>query len=609
MTVPADPAQSAAQTEEQMPRWRTDDLYAGLDDPRLAADIAALRAEVAALGSHFDRLEVRAGGAVTPGAVAEVLDGLNSVSAHFTPLRAYVNAFTSVDSRNAVAQQREGELTALSLPLGPLRSRLNAWLGGLSDEALRDLTAVPGAAQDHAYFIARARLRAQHQMTPPEEELAALLNPSGAGGWGKLHGTYTSQLRGEFRGQWLPVTTLRGMASDPDASVRQDAFEAEVAAWKTAEVVCAACMNGVKGEQGTLARRRGYADLVAPSLVANGIDRETLDAMQAAVVRSLPDFQRYYRAKARVLGKPKLDWWDITAPVGHSNTIWAYGAGAQFVEAQFRGYSAKLGDFAARAFGEDWIDAGPRDGKRGGAFCMGWAGDASRIMMNHAPSLDSVSTLAHELGHGYHNLVKAHRTPLQRETPMTLAETASIFCETIIQNAAIASAQGGEKLYALETQLLGSSQVVVDIHSRFLFEQQVLGRREARDLTTQELCDLMTWAQREAYGDTVATLHPYMWAVKPHYYGSMFYNYPYTFGLLFGLGVYAQYLQARDQGTEAEFQRRYDDLLSRTGLADAHTLAQDFGIDLHAPDFWEGSLNVIRAQIAEYEALSAESLN
>lgn len=585
-----------------MPRWRTDDLYPGLDDAKFTADLTALRNEVQALEKQFDTLNIRKDGEeVTPAALEQVLTALNALSLSRNRLGSYVNAFTSVDSRNALAQQKMGELVTATLPVGPLRSRLTAWLGGLSDGAQAKLLADSEVAREHTYFIQKAVKYARHQMTPPEEDLAARLNPSGAGGWGKLHGNYTSQLLGEYRGQPLPVTALRALASDPDATVRKDAFDAEMAAWKTAELVCAACLNGVKGEQGVLAQRRGFADAVEPSLLNNGIDRETLDAMLGAVKASLPDFHRYYRAKAKALGKEKLDWWDITAPVGTTDTEWLYHAGADFVEKQFRTYSDKMGDFAARAFREDWVDAGPRDGKRGGAFCMGWEGDASRIMMNHAPSLDSVSTLAHELGHGYHNLVKAHRTPLQRETPMTLAETASIFCETIIQNAAKEAAQGDEKLYVLETQLLGSSQVVVDIYSRFLFEQKVFEKRAERDLTAQEFGDLMTWAQREAYGDTIDTLHPYMWAVKPHYYGSMFYNYPYTFGLLFGLGVYAQYQQARAQGQEAEFQTRYDQLLSSTGLADARTLAQNFGIDITSQAFWESSLYVIRGQIEEYE--------
>ncbi|WP_180970226.1 M3 family oligoendopeptidase [Deinococcus planocerae] len=582
-----------------MPRWRTDDLYAGLNDPRLTADLAELRARVAALETTFDELGVRKGGSVaTPEAVERVLGGLNEVGALVSRLRGFIAAFVTTDSRDSLAQERMGDLTTLSLPLGPLRSRLTAWLGEGDVEAL---LAASDVAREHEHLIRRSVEYARHQMSPQEEDLAARLRPSGAGGWAKLHGNVTSQPTGEYRGQKLPVTALRALATDPDEGVRKGAFDAELVVWQDAEVVLAAAMNGVKGEEGTLAARRGFPDTVAPSLLTHGIDRETLEAMQGAVVRSLPDFRRYFAAKARALGKGKLDWWDLFAPVGRSETEWTYGTGPRFVEAQFRSYSGKLGDFAARAFREDWIDAGPREGKRGGAFCMSWEGDASRILMNHDPSLDSVSTLAHELGHGYHNLLKSVRTPLQRETPMTLAETASIFCETIIQNAALERATGEERLYVLETQLLGHAQVVVDIHSRFLFERAVFEKRAERDLTPGELGDLMTWAQRETYGDALATLHPYMWAVKPHYYSLAYYNYPYTFGLLFGLGLYAQYVQAKVQGREADFQARYDDLLASTGLADARTLAARFGIDLHAPDFWEGSLDVIRGQIAAYE--------
>lgn len=472
----------------ELPRWRTDDLYASLQDPRLGADLAAVRDEVAALEATFDRYGVRKeGAAATPESLEAVLGGLNALSTRLTALRGFISAFVTTDSRDALAQQKMGELTTLTLPLGPLRSRLTAWLGGQDVEAL---LAASEVAREHEHLIRRSVERARYQMTPDEEDLAARLRPSGAGGWSKLHGNVSSQLRGEFRGESLPVTALRALATDPDESVRRDAYEAELKVWEGAEVVLAAALNGVKGEEGTLAARRGFPDAVAPSLLTHGIDRETLDAMQGAVVRFFPDFRRYFAAKARALGKERLDWWDLFAPVGHSQTDWTYEAGTRFVEEQFRSYSDKLGDYAARAFTESWIDAGPRDGKRGGAFCMGWQGDESRILMNHDPSLDSVSTLAHELGHGYHNLLKAPRTPLQRETPMTLAETASIFCETIIQNAALERATGEERLYVLETQLLGHAQVVVDIHSRFLFERAVFEKRAQRDLTPQELNDL-----------------------------------------------------------------------------------------------------------------------
>ena len=247
----------------------------------------------------------------------------------------------------------------------------------------------------------------------------------------------------------------------------------------------------------------------------------------------------------------------------------------------------------------------PRSGKRDGAFCMGWRGAESRILLNYQPSLDSVSTLAHELGHGYHNLCLAGRTPLQRQTPMTLAETASIFCETIAVNAALEGARGDEKLYILETQLQGQAQVVVDIHSRFLFEQGVFGARGARDLAPSELSERMLEAQRATYGDGLSDeLHRYMWAVKGHYYsaGLSYYNYPYTFGLLFGLGLYAQYRQDPDA-----FKAGYDDLLSSTGLADAATLAARFGIDTRDGAFWDSSLDVIRQNIGAYENMAASA--
>jgi oligoendopeptidase F len=232
---------------------------------------------------------------------------------------------------------------------------------------------------------------------------------------------------------------------------------------------------------------------------------------------------------------------------------------------------------------------------------MGVRGDESRILMNFEPSLDSLSTLAHELGHGYHNVNLAHRTPLQRQTPMTLAETASIFCETIVSNATLVQTSDRlQKIHILETELQGQAQVVVDIHSRFLFEQRVFQGREARELSVEELCALMLEAQKETYGDglNAETLHPYMWAMKPHYYGSSFYNYPYTFGLLFGLGLYAQY-----QADPENFKVHYDDLLSSTGMFDAASLAARFGFDVRSEAFWAGSLDQIRVRIDEFVSL------
>jgi oligoendopeptidase F len=269
----------------------------------------------------------------------------------------------------------------------------------------------------------------------------------------------------------------------------------------------------------------------------------------------------------------------------------------------FATYSPALAGLAQRAVEQGWIDAEAREGKRGGAFCMATTGGESRILLNFGHTFDSVSTLAHELGHAYHGTTLALRTPLQRNTPMALAETASIFCETLLtQSVLAATSDPDRRLAILEYDLQGACQVVVDIHSRFLFETEVFDRRRHRTLAGRDLCELMLDSQRRSYGDGLDPdhLHAYMWAVKPHYYSTHFYNWPYTFGLLFGLGLYAVYQADADR-----FRAGYDDLLASTGLADASGLAGRFGIDVDREEFWAASLSVLAGRIDQFEALAA----
>ena len=297
-----------------------------------------------------------------------------------------------------------------------------------------------------------------------------------------------------------------------------------------------------------------------------------------------------------------MAWYDIFAPVGESTRTWEYPEATDYIVKQFGTYSDKLSGLAARAFSENWIDAEPRSGKRDGAFCMSLRTEESRVLANYKPVYGGVRTLAHELGHAYHNLVKASRTMLQRDTPMTLAETASTFCETIIRGAALQDADEQEQFSILELSLQDSCQIVLDISSRYLFENRVFEKRLQRELSVDEFNELMLQSQKETYGDGLDQnlLHPYMWAVKGHYYSSglSFYNFPYMFGLLFGLGLYARY-----EKDPEEFKKGYDDLLSSTGMADAATLAARFGINVRTPEFWRGSLDVLRADINRFEEL------
>jgi oligoendopeptidase F len=305
----------------------------------------------------------------------------------------------------------------------------------------------------------------------------------------------------------------------------------------------AAAINSIKGEVNELTRRRGWPSALDEALFTSAINRDALGAMQQACSEQFPVFRRYLKAKARFLGQDTLPWYDLTAPisVGKSRRI-SWNEAQALVSTAFAGYSERLAAFARRTFAEGWCDVPPRKGKTNGAFCMDVPGvKESRVMLNFGGTLDDLFTLAHELGHAYHNhcLFEKNRTVLQSETPMTLAETASIFCETIVVNAALTEAREAERLAILEQDLHGSTRLVIDIHSRFLFEQAVFDKRNQRELSQSELKQLMLEAQQATYGEALSERHPLMWARKSHYYSTdqSFYNYPYTFGYTLRVGA------------------------------------------------------------------------
>jgi oligoendopeptidase F len=596
-------------TETILPHWDMSVVYPGLDSPEFEHDLAQALAQLNQTVALFDQLGIdkRAPAPfddAVQGAFEQVATALNALLDRMVTLRNYIYAFVATDSRDNLAQARLSAFMQEMVKFSKLGTRFTAWVGGQDVETLIERSAL---AREHAFLLRRARRQAEHLMSPAEEALAAELDVTGGTAWSRLHGNLTSQLMVplEIGGEQkeLPMSQLRNLAFEADRDLRRRAYEAEIGAWEKLGVPLAAALNSIKGQVNTLAERRGWASPLDAALFDNNIDRETLDAMMGAAREFFPDFRRYLRAKARLLGLEKLAWYDLFAPVGSAGRTWGYEDASDFIVEKFGQFSPRLSEFAARAFRENWIDAEPRAGKVGGAFCMRLRKDESRILSNYKPTIESVLTLAHELGHGYHNLNLSSQTLLNQDTPMTLAETASIFCETVIRNAAMEGAGRDEQLEILEAAVQGACQVVVDITSRFLFESTVFEGRTKRELSVVELNAAMLDAQKQTYGDGLdeAVLHPYMWAVKGHYYSSArsFYNYPYMFGLLFGLGLYAIY--RRDpQG----FTERYDALLASTGLADAATLAAGMGIDIRSPDFWRASLGIVRDDIDRFEKLS-----
>jgi oligoendopeptidase F len=590
------------------PRWDLTPIFGGLEERGFNVALEGVYGRVDRLVGLYDELDIRATAAreITDTDVTSleaVLDATNELQRELRPIATYLYAIISTDSRDDLAASRHVELQTRAAPLAALGKRLGAWLSTLDIETL--IRRSPTAAE-HAFALRKAAEGAEFQMGELEESLAGELAPSGSLAWQRLHGEVSSQLLVEVRGgegsERVPMAFARGLAFHPDPDRRRAAYEGEIEAWSTVAVPLASALNGAKGELGVLNRRRGFTDDLEPALRANNIDRATLDAMTDAVVASLPSFRRYLRAKARVLGHDGgLPWWDLFAPVGRAGTV-AWSGATESVREAFAGFSPDLEALANRAFAERWVDAETRDGKQGGAYCAGVEGDVSRIMMNFDGSQDAVSTLAHELGHAFHNVALAERTPLQRRLPMALAETASIFCETLLFEHAAAQARDDvEHLGLLDVHLVGATQTVVDIHSRFLFETELGARRRRTTLSVADMRAAMLDAQDAAYGDGLHPdhRHEYMWAVKGHYF-TPFYNWPYTFGLLFGIGLYARYVDDPER-----FRSNYDDLLSTVGMADAASLAARFGIDVQERGFWAESLAVLGRHVDEYERLTS----
>lgn len=593
-----------------IPRWDLSNVYPSLESAEFQAAVASVTRQIEELEQFFSENLKKADGATSPAELGALLgqslDQFNALQELGYTIYSYIQSFVTTDSRDTFAMKKMSEFQQMMVRVQMLGTQFQAWVGKLPPALDSAIESNP-TAQAHAFNLKEIAEQAKYLMSEAEEGLAAELSLSGSSAWSKLQGTVTSQLTVEFeldgKTQKLPMPALINLRSHPNADVRRRAYEAENKAWDSVRESLAACMNGVKGEVNTLNKRRGREDALHSAIDAARIDRPTLEAMLGAMRDSFPMFRRYFAAKAKHLGQEKLAWWDLFAPLGKTDTKYSWDQARAFILENFANFSPELADFARQAFDNRWIDAEQREGKRGGAFCMGIpAVKESRILSNFDGSLDQVSTLAHELGHGFHNYCafQAGKTMMQQDTPMTLAETASIMCETIVMQAVLQQVSNPqEELAILETMLNGDSQVIVDIYSRYLFEKEVFERREKSELSPDDLCEIMERAQKETYGE-LAAYQPYMWTWKPHYYyaGLSFYNFPYAFGLLFGTGLYAIY-QQRGEAFVAD----YKHLLASTGEATAADLATRFGIDIRSREFWEGSLKVIEKKIERYEQL------
>ena len=570
--------------------WDLTPLYKGFDDPAFEADMAAMKqlvADFTAFSKELPNVEPVVG--LRWG--VELLEKLSDLSKLF----GYANLRSATNTKDPEPGSYMGRIMAIRSGMAAPSAAFNAWVVQLPN--LMDLVRGNEYLKDYEFYFAGKVDSAKYQMGGEAEAVMAKMGMSGGSAWGKLQSYLTSTVPVSYRGTTTNLSAIRNLAYDPDPQVRKDAYEAEIACYEAIKEPVAHALNAIKLETISQCQLRGYESPLDRTLLNSDMKRETLDAMLGAMDEYLPKFWQYLKAKAKALGHENgLPWYDLFAPLGEASTTFTTEDARDYLVKQFSTFDEQLTKMVARAFDEAWIDFYPRDGKRGGAFCSSIRTiGQSRILTNFDGMFTDVVTLAHELGHAFHNqCIRDHR-PLNHGYSMPLAETASTFNECVVMNAAIESAANrDERIALIESQLQDTTQIICDIYSRYRFETMVFANREQKFMNADALCDFMKEAQKQSYGDGLDhdCLHPFMWVCKSHYYGPTFYNFPYAFGGLFARGLYAQYVK---EGPS--FVGKYKKLLYTTTVATAEDVAKVADIDLTDKDFWRGALQTIADQI------------
>ena len=575
-----------------MYEWTLEDLYPSFESKEFKQDVEAYKA----LKGKFESLTLED----SIEGITQVVTLLEESTVLTGRLYNYIHLTLATDTTHETATQVEVQLAGVSADLQATYAKVSKFLGTIQT----DITTDPFLAE-YRYYFEEAKKDATHLLSDELEEVLAKMSISGGKAWSQLFDFMWSSAQGEYKGEVVTLSEIRGKAYDSDAEVRKSAYEAELKMYDAIKEPIAFSLNHIKKEVLTTSQLRGFESPLAHTLEASRMSRETLDALLEAIREYLPNFRKYLRHKAALLGHENgLPFYDLFAPVGNSSRTFTVEESKDYLIENFKTFSADLAEMTEEFFDKHYIDFYPRKGKVGGAFCANLPMiKQSRVLTNFTGSLSDVVTLAHELGHAYHGLHIENHRPLNQDYSMPVAETASTFNENIIMNTAIKEANDEEKIALIESQLQDTTQIIVDIYSRYLFETAVFENREQSFMFSKDLEEMMLSAQKEAYGDGLdqAYLHPYMWACKPHYYstGLSFYNFPYAFGGLFSKGLYAIY-QEQPEG----FVEKYQELLRATTVSSVEDTAKVLGVDVSTPEFWKKALAEVAESIEAFIALT-----
>lgn len=578
--------------------WDLTVFYKDFDDPEFKDDLARLPKEIDAFTAAIaapaeDEVEK----------LVSLVHQEEALSNLFERLSLMIELTLSVDANNKAANAAMAPLMRAVIGSSLASNAFSRYLASL--ENLDAIIDADDELKARAFALREAAEDAKHQLPEALEKPVLKMQLSGGEAFSQLRDKLDATLLVDYDGKQIPLSAVRALAYDGDADTRRRAYEAELASYKKIELPMSFCLNNLKAEGETMAALKGYKGVLDMALAHSRMDEKTLEAMWTAIREALPELREYFKAKGRLLGHENgLPFYDLFAPIGQSTRTYTVEEARALLLDLFGKFCPEMGEMMRTAFDEGWIDMYPREGKSGGAFCSGYyAKNISRVMTNFAGSASDVSTLAHELGHAFNNRMLHHKPIMMTETPMPLAETASTFNETLLISQLLKTATPEEELTLLDSCLTEQTQTMVDIYSRFLFEQKVVAAQADHALDVDELKETMLWAQEQSYGDGLDPeyRHPYMWACKSHYYstGVHFYNFPYAFGGLFARGLYARY----EKEGEA-FVPVYCDLLSRFGSDTIANVTSSVGIDVTTPDFWREAVESVLVQVRRFVELA-----
>ena len=600
--------------EERMKtEWNLNPIYEGVNDPAYEQDMKLFAGAVEETGCILEQLkkgklegcscamakECGTGEITEKEKTETILYQLEKVYSLYYKLMIYVDLSQSVDTENGDFMAQSARLQKVYADFAPMFSVMKKMLAEISDVDV--LAKESNLVKEYSFFLKEIKEEAKHLLSEDAEEMITAMNMVAGSQWSQLQSFLTSTVKVDYEGKEITLSEVRNLAYSPKKEVRKSAYEAELAAYEKIKDSVAFSINNIKNQVTMLMRKRGYESVLDMTLIQSRMDRRTLEAMMEAIKEYAPVLRKYLRKKAEMLGYENgLPWYELFAPMGKTDRTFTAEEAKDYLVECFESFSTDLSGMIKDAFEQEWIDFYPRKGKRGGAFCAGVPFlKQSRILTNFDGSFNSVGTLAHELGHAFHNLQIENERILNQDYPMPVAETASTFNEVHLGKYALSKSEGEERLNLLENDLKEHTQVILDIYSRYLFETAVFEESQNRFLMADDLYELMLKAQKEAYGEGLdhSCLNPGMWICKPHYYseGLSFYNFPYAFGNLFALGLYSLF----EKEGEA-FVEKYKALLRATVTCTAEEAGKMVGIDLTKKEFWAEGMEQISKTVDKF---------